>query len=171
MDSIEKNKIKGRQREAKYKIRFTNTAIDNFKVKDQLDKGKFIKVRFKDQRGIYLYWSPKTLTKKFYLRLKFNGRDYDLDLGTYLKGTYGCDEVLSKLSDIYKKYKEKGKWKSNPKEEILTKSELMESQKLTIRQVIEKLCEYNFPRKDVEGRLVSNKSKTRSQRDKFAKIM
>ena len=39
MDSIEKNKIKGRQREAKYKIRFTNTAIDNFKVKDQLDKG------------------------------------------------------------------------------------------------------------------------------------
>ena len=72
MDSIEKYKIKGRQREAKYKIRFTNTAIDNFKVKDQLDKGKFIKVRFKDQRGIYLYWSPKTLTKKFYLRLKFN---------------------------------------------------------------------------------------------------
>ena len=162
MDSIEKYKIKGRQREAKYKIRFTNTAIDNFKVKDQLDKGKFIKVRFKDQRGIYLYWSPKTLTKKFYLRLKFNGRDYDLDLGTYLKGTYGCDEVLSKLSDIYKKYKEKGKWKSNPKEEILTKSELMDSQKLTIRQVIEKLCEYNFPRKDVEGRLASTTARQHS---------
>ena len=53
MDSIEKYKIKGRQREAKYKIRFTNTAIDNFKVKDKLDKGKFIKVRFKDQRGIW----------------------------------------------------------------------------------------------------------------------
>ena len=61
MDSIEKTKNKGRQREAKYKIKFTNTAINNFKVKDQLDKGKFIKVRFSDQRGIYLYYSPKSL--------------------------------------------------------------------------------------------------------------
>lgn len=71
MDSIEKYKIKGRQREAKYKIRFTNTAIDNFKVKGKLDKGKFIKVRFKDQRGIYLYWSPRTSVKKFRLKVKF----------------------------------------------------------------------------------------------------
>lgn len=71
MDSIEKYKIKGRQREAKYKIRFTNTAIDNLKYKGELDKGSQIKVRFKDQRGIYLYWSPRTSVKKFRLKVKF----------------------------------------------------------------------------------------------------
>ena len=155
MDEVIKSEKKGRLREAKYKIAFTNTAIDNLKLKGGLDKGKFIKVRFKDQRGIYLYWSPIKLKKKFYYRYKFNNKNYDLDLGEYIKGSYGCDEVLSKLSKIFEKYRDRGKWSSNPKEELLTKSELIESQKLTIRQVIEKLCEYNFPRKDIEGKLAS----------------
>lgn len=35
MDSIEKYKIKGRQREAKYKIKFTNTAIDKGFINDK----------------------------------------------------------------------------------------------------------------------------------------
>ena len=65
MDEVIKSEKKGRLREAKYKIAFTNTAIDNLKLKGGLDKGKFIKVRFKDQRGIYLYWSPLNLRRSF----------------------------------------------------------------------------------------------------------
>ena len=155
MDDRDNLKKKGRLREGKYIIPFTNTAIDNLKQKSKLAKGKYIKVRFKDQRGIYLYWSPKKLKKKFYQRYKFNGKDYDLDLGEYIKGTYGCDEALSKLLKIYEKHKEKGKWKTNPREEYLTNDELVDSQKLTIRKVIEKLLEYNFPLKNMEGRLAS----------------
>ena len=104
MDNIETSQTEGRQRDGINKIAFTNTAIDNLKLKDRLDKGKFIKVRFKDQRGIYLYWSPIKLKKKFYYRYKFNNKNYDLDLGEYIKGSYGCDEVLSKLSKIFDKF-------------------------------------------------------------------
>jgi len=155
MDNTNVTESKGRFREAKYKIVYTNEAIDNLVLKPGtiLVKGKFIKVGFKDQRGIYLYWSPSKLKKKFYCRYRFNGKDYDLDLGEYIKGAYGCDNVLSKLSAIYQKHREKGKWKTNPREELLTKSELVDSQKLTLRQVIEKLLEYEYPRKDIEGRL------------------
>ena len=155
MDNIETSQTEGRQRDGINKIAFTNTAIDNLKYKGELDKGKSFKVGFKDQRGIYLYWSPRTSVKKFRSRIKFNHKDIDLDLGVYLKGTYGCDEVLSKLSEIYKKHRKNGKWETNPKEEEVSTDELIESQKLTIRKVIEKLCEYNFPRKDIEGRLAS----------------
>ena len=104
MVEVIKSKEKVRQREIKYRISFTNTAIDNLKHKGQTDKGQFIKVRFKDQRGIYLYWSPIKLKKKFYYRYKFNNKNYDLDLGEYIKGSYGCDEVLSKLSKIFDKF-------------------------------------------------------------------
>ena len=155
MDEVIKSEKKVRLRLGNYKTTFTNTAIDSLSLKGQLDKGQYIKVMFKNQRGIWLYWSPIKKKKKFKYRFRFERKDYDLDLGEYIKGFYGCEEVLSKLSDIYKKYKEHGKWKSNPKEELLTNSELVDSQKLTIRKVIEKLCEYNFPRKDIEGKLAS----------------
>ena len=52
MDEVIKSKEKLRQREIKYRISFTNTAIDNLKHKGQTDKGQFIKVRFKDQRDL-----------------------------------------------------------------------------------------------------------------------
>jgi len=155
MDNIKNTVKKVRLRLGNYKTTFTNKAIDSLSLKGQLDKGQYIKVMFKNQRGIWLYWSPVKKKKKFKYRFRFERKDYDLDLGEYIKGFYGCEEVLSKLSDIYKKYKENGKWKSNPKEELLTKSELVDSQKLTIRQVIEKLLEYQFPRKDIEGRIAS----------------
>jgi len=155
MDELNKSEKKVRLRLGNYKTTFTNTAIDSLSLKGQLDKGQYIKVMFKNQRGIWLYWSPVKKKKKFKYRFRFERKDYDIDLGEYIKGFYGCEEVLSKLSDIYKKYKEHGKWKSNPKEELLTNSELVDSQKLTIRKVIEKLCEYNFPRKDIEGKLAS----------------
>jgi len=156
MDEVIKSEKKVRLRLGNYKTTFTNTAIDSLSLKGQLDKGQYIKVMFKNQRGIWLYWSPIKKKKKFKYRFRFERKDYDLDLGEYIKGSYGCDEVLSKLSDIYKKYKENGKWKSNPKEELLTKSELVDSQKLTIRQVIEKLVENECPRKNYEGRLSSS---------------
>ena len=159
MDDVDNLKKEGRERDGvivgKVQIPFTNTAIDNLKIKGELDKGKYIKVRFKDQRGIYLYWSPRTSVKKFRLKFKFNYKDYDLDLGQYVEGHYGTDEALGTLLKIYKKHKEKGKWKTNPREEYLTNDELVNSQKLTIRKVIEKLFEYNFPRKNFEGRLAS----------------
>ena len=141
----------------KYIIPFTNAAIDNLNIKpgNIINKGSYIKVRFKDQRGIWLYWSPKRLKKKFYCRYRFEKKDYDLDLGEYIKGHYGTDEALGSLVEAQKKHKEKGQWKSNPKEEQLSTDELIESQKLTVRKVIEKLCEYNFPRKDIEGKLAS----------------
>jgi len=155
MDDIDNSKNEVRLREGKYKIPFTNTAIDRLKQKSTLTKGQGIKVMFKDFSRVYLYWSPKKQKKKFYYRYKFNKKDYDLDLGEYIKGTYGCDEVLSKIVKVHEKHKEKGKWKTNPREEYLTNDELVDSQKLTIRKVIEKLFEYNFPHKNIEGRLAS----------------
>jgi len=160
MNNIETSEKKGRERDGKIvgkiEIPFTNTAIDKLKIKGELDKGQYIKIRFKDQRGVHLYWSPRTSVKKFRLRIKFNHKDINLDLGVYLKGTYGCDEVLSKLSEIYKKHRKNGKWETNPKEEEVSTDELIESQKLTIRKVIEKLFEYNFPHKNIEGRLATS---------------
>ena len=34
----------------------------------EIDKGKFIRVRCKYQKCVYLYWSPRTNSKKFYLK-------------------------------------------------------------------------------------------------------
>ena len=65
MDEVIKSEKKGRLREAKYKIAFTNTAIDSLSLKGQLDKGQYIKVMFKNQRGIWLYWTPVKKKKKF----------------------------------------------------------------------------------------------------------
>ena len=80
MEDIDNSKSEVRLREGKYKISFTNTAIDRLKQKSALTKGQGIKVMFKDLSRVYLYWSPKKQKKKFYYRYKFNKKDYDLDL-------------------------------------------------------------------------------------------
>ena len=57
MHNVEKNKIKGRQREVKSKIGFADKAINDLKVSSVIDKGQYIIVRFKDQRSIWYYLS------------------------------------------------------------------------------------------------------------------
>ena len=64
MDNIEKNKIKGRQREVKSKIGFADKAINDLKVSSVIDKGQYIIVRFKDQRSIWYYLSELLKKKK-----------------------------------------------------------------------------------------------------------
>ena len=68
MDELNKSEKKVRLRLGNYKTTFTNTAIDSLSLKGQLDKGQYIKVMFKNQRGIWLYWSPVKLKNnyKFY---------------------------------------------------------------------------------------------------------
>lgn len=54
-------KRSGKTENRKYTIPFTDEAINNLKIRDDRP---WIKVRFKNQGGVYLYWSNKKNTKK-----------------------------------------------------------------------------------------------------------
>ena len=144
-------------------INFNDKAIDKLFI----ESGNRITVKFKNisvpyLTGLNLLYSPKTQKKKFYLKYKYKRRSLWLNLNEFIYGHYGTLEVSEELLDLYKKYYDKklGYWKHDPSEQLITQRELELSQELSVREVIQRLVEAQFPRKTKLGRLAKVSQRT-----------
>ena len=142
-------------------IEFENKAIKEFKI---ISTKYNIDVRFKNLpsylRGLHLRYSPKTQLKKFYLRYKYKGKAIPLSLGEFIPGHYGVIEVSKEVMRLHEKYYVDGKWKHDPKEQLITQKELEESQELSMREVIQRIVQAEFPRKSKIGKIAMSSQKT-----------
>ena len=145
----------------RYTIQYNDKAIEGLKWNKKLEKRQRIKVRFKNgPRGISLRWTPKTNKKVFQLIFSFRGNSLIQDCGEFTPGVFTCgdlDKHLTKLNEIHRS--SDGSFKTNPNVEVITKKELKKSQLKTLRQVIELICEDNFPRKNIKGKLSASSQK------------
>ena len=142
-------------------IEFKDKAINNLKI---ISTKKNIDVRFKSLpfylRGLHLKYSPITQLKKFYLRYKYKGKAIPLPLGEFIPGHQEVIQVSKEVLSLHEKYYVNGKWKHNPKEQLITQRELELSQELSVREVIQRLVEAQFPRKTKLGRLAKVSQRT-----------
>ena len=85
-----------------------------------------------------------------------------LKLGEFIYEHYGTLEVSEELLGLYKKYYDKklGRWRHDPQEQLITQRELEQSQELSVREVIQRLVEAQFPRKTKLGRLAKVSQRT-----------
>ena len=140
---------------------FKDKAIDKLFIKS----GNRITVKFKNVKvpfltGLVIRYSPLTQKKKFYLRYKYKGKSLWLNLNEFIYGHYGTLEVSTELLGLYTKYYKEGKWKHDPQEQLITQRELEQSLELSVREVIKRLLEAQFPRKNKLGRLAKVSQKT-----------
>ena len=123
-------------------IEFADKAIDKLKI---ISTKKNIDVRFKSLpsylRGLHLKYSPITQLKKFYLRYKYKGKAIPLVLGEFISGHYEVIQVSKEVLSLHEKYYVNGKWKHNPKEQLITQRELELSQELSVRETIQRIVQ------------------------------
>ena len=145
-------------------IEFKDKAINNLKI---ISTKKNIDVRFKSLpfylRGLHLKYSPITQLKKFYLRYKYKGKAIPLPLGEFIPGHYEVIQVSKEVLSLHEKYYVNGKWKHNPKEQLITQRELELSQELSSREVIQRIVQAQFPRKGKIGKLAKVSQRTFSR--------
>ena len=102
-------------------IEFADKAIYKLKI---ISTKKNIDVRFKSLpsylRGLHLKYSPITQLKKFYLRYKYKGKAIPLPLGEFIPGHYEVIQVSKEVLSLHEKYYVNGKWKHDPKEQLIT---------------------------------------------------
>ena len=148
-----------------YTIQFNDKAIEGLKYNKKLEKRQRIRVHLKNgPGGVTLRWTPKTNKKIFQLEYKFRSKSYVLDCGQFQPGSFTCNSLNKYLIRINDKHRnDDGTFKTNPKVEIITKDQLKQSQLKTVRECIELICEENFPRKNIKGKLsaLSQKDHTR----------
>jgi hypothetical protein len=161
-DEIAKTRIK-------FRLKFTDFAISNFTSDFINDKGKTLtRVATKFDtgsgrsflKGLRLVQYQKTKSKYFYLRYWYNSSCIDLVLGQFEEGIFGVKQCQEKLFDLVKDHtNSKGIWIKDPRLTLKAanddekRANVEESLKLSIREVIERLCKANFPRSKREGRL------------------
>ena len=142
-------------------IEFADKAIDKLKI---ISTKKNIDVRFKSLpsylRGLHLKYSPITQLKKFYLRYKYKGKAIPLPLGEFIPGHYEVIQVSKEVLSLHEKYYVNGKWKHNPKEQLITQRELELSQELSVRETIQRIVQAQFPRKGKIGKLAKVSQRT-----------
>ena len=67
---------------------------------------------------------------------------------------FTCSALQEYLLKLNTKHKNRdGTYKTNPNFSLITQDQLIKSQRKTIRQEIELICEDNFPRKNIKGKL------------------
>ena len=125
-------------------INFHDKAVDKLFIKS----GNRITVKFKNVKvpylnGLILRYSPLTQKKRFYSKYKYKGKTKWLKLNEFLLDHYGTVEVSEELLKLYKKYYDKklGRWKHNPKEQLITQRELEQSQELSVREAIQRIVQ------------------------------
>ena len=125
-------------------IDFNDRAIDKLFIKS----GNRITVKFRNisvsyLTGLIILYSPKTQKKRFYSKIKYKGKTQWLNLNEFINGHYGTAEVSEELLGLYKKYYDKkiGRWKHNPKEQLITQRELELSQELSVRETIQRIVQ------------------------------
>ena len=144
-------------------IEFEDKAIKELKIISSKKRWRIF-VRFKSLpsylRGLHLKYSPKTQLKKFYLQYKYRGKVILLPLGEFIPDYYGVIQVSKEVMRFHEKYYVDGKWKHNPKEQLITQKELEVSQELSMREVIQRIVQAEFPRKSKLGKLARSSQKT-----------
>ena len=143
----------------KFKLKFTDYAIDKFvssfgvppkaRVVTPFDVSKHSALK-----GLNLVQYFKGKKKYFVLRYWFNGSRLPLTIGQFIPDIFGVKQCQDKLHDLVKAHcNDKGHWVKDPKQTIrdqetkIVKAVIVESQKLTINQVIERYVAAGFPRK------------------------
>lgn len=96
-----------------------------------------------------LRYSPNTQKKRFYSKYKYKGKTKWLKLNEFILDDYGTVEVSEELLNLYKKYydRKKGLWRQDPQEQLITQSELEESQELSVREAIQRIIDAQFSSK------------------------
>ena len=144
-------------------IEFEDKAIKELKIISSKKRWRIF-VRFKSLpsylRGLHLKYSPKTQLKKFYLQYKYRGKVILLPLGEFIPDYYGVIQVSKEVMRFHEKYYVDGKWKHNPKEQLITQKELEVSQELSMREVIQRIVQAEFPRKSKIGKIAMSSQKT-----------
>ena len=159
----------------KFKLKFTDFAVEKFTANfiitlpDGSIKTKprayvpFDVSRHTSLKGLRLFQYSKTKTKTFVLQYWFNGKSLPLTIGTFKPGIFGCRECEDKVFEIVRAHtNNKGHWIKDPKitlnnqENRIVKAVIEESHKLTLNEVIIRVCKANFPKAKREGRLTAD---------------
>ena len=164
LGSSEITKTRGR-----FKLKFTDYAISNFTSNFINDKGKTLRkvaTPFDTGsgksflKGLRLVQYQKTKSKIFELRIWLENRCVDISLGKFEETRFGVKQCQEKLFELVRDHTNpKGHWIKNPRLTLNAanddekRANVEESLKLSIREVIERLCKANFPRSKREGRL------------------
>ena len=140
-----------------------DTQINNIHLKD----GNRLDIRFKNVpdylTGLYLRYSPKTQSKVFYLKYFYEGKSQWLKLKPFLPNSYGSIQVSKEVIKLREKYYQNGKWKHNPKDELLTIAELEAKEDYKVRDIIKQIVKEEFPRITKVGKLDSGSQRTYSR--------
>ena len=163
----------------KFKLKFTDYAVDKFQANFiYTDKNGETKTRPRAYvpfdvsrhtvlKGLRLFQNQKTKSKTFVLQYWFNGKSLPLTIGKFKLGIFGCRDCEDKVFEIVRAHtNDKGRWIRDPKQTIRDQERRIESSivedsyKLTVNEVIERLCKANFPRAKREGRLSASSIQT-----------
>ena len=154
----------------RFKIKFTDYAIEKFTSSFMV--GDRIKLRAYTSfditktsvlKGLTLCQYKKSMKKYFLLRYWFNKRACKITIGQFIPGKFGIKQCEDKVYEIAREHQDdKGIWIKNPldtirlKETRIERAVIDDSLKLTINEVIVRLCKANFPRAKREGRLTAS---------------
>ena len=145
----------------RFKIKFTDYAIENFTssfiVKDKVKERAITPFDVSKNtalKGLKLCQYRKGQKKYFVLFYWFNKNSWPITIGEFRLGIFGTKQCEEKVYEIVKDHtNDKGIWIRDPKQTIkdketkIVKAIIVESQKLTINQVIERYVGAGFPRK------------------------
>ena len=139
-----------------FHVEFSNSKIEKFKATFGNSKARYLVFSFdvpkgSHLKGLALKISKATKIKYFILRYWYAGAYKYYTLG-YFKPGYGTKEVNNKMFELVKDHcNDKGIWITDPsiaekeKQNKITKKQIDDSKKLTVREVIELICKAGFP--------------------------
>ena len=94
------------------------------------------------------------MRKYFLLRFWFNGKAHKLTIGQFIPGKFGVKQCEDKIYEIVRGHQnDRGMWIKDPAQTLIEKETriaqkvIIESEKLTVNQVIERYVNAGFPRK------------------------
>jgi len=160
---VDKKNVQSDPRVTQELLLFQDKAIHKLRKKEGNRKDfKFKDIKVSYLNGLVLRYSPLTQKKLFYLRYKYKNKAHWLKVNEFIYGLYGTLEVSAELLKLYQKYYDtkKRRWKHNPKEQLITQRELDQSQELSVREIIQRIVQAQFPRKGKIGKLAMSSQKT-----------
>ena len=157
----------------KFKLKFTDFAISNYQSSyHKTDKdGNIIGVKENTYtpfdstkntylKGLKLRQFRRSNKKYFVLQIWYESKASYIPIGEFIPDKFGVRQCEEKVFELFKAHtNDKGYWIRNPRLTINSQSDeerraiVEDSLKLSIREVIERLCKANFPRSKREGRL------------------
>ena len=131
------------------KLRFTDKDILKLKP-SSVDRDRatipFDKISGTFLKGVCLRYNALNNSKRFYLVIRIKDKITKIPIGLFIPGVFGVDQCTDKVLEIYRKYYDPQNqlWLYNPNDKVKSRKEIIESQRLTIRQVIIECCKRNF---------------------------